>query len=205
MKNIIILSTMLLTLFALGSCSESEEVSEYDNWQVRNQQYVDSIAALADAGTDGWTKIVAYTLVDSVENKNPDPNHYVYVQKVSQGEGTRYPMYNDSIRVHYLGRLIPSEAYPQGRIFGKSYSTNELNEATDVPTLMALNSNIVGFATATLHMVEGDAWKIVVPYYLGYGENDYSSASIPGFSTLIFDIKLARIYRYKVDTDTSWQ
>lgn len=54
-------------------------------------------------------------------------------------------------------------------------------------------------------MVEGDAWKIVVPYYLGYGENDYSSASIPGFSTLIFDIKLARIYRYKVDTDTSWQ
>ena len=196
---------MLLTLFALGSCSESEEGSEYDNWQVRNQQYVDSIAALAGAGTDGWTKIVAYTLVDSVENKNPDPNHYVYVQKVSQGAGTRYPMYNDSIRVHYLGRLIPSEAYPQGRIFGKSYSTNELNEATDVPTLMALNSNIVGFATATLHMVEGDAWKIVVPYYLGYGENDYSSASIPGFSTLIFDIKLARIYRYKVDTDTSWQ
>ena len=196
---------MLLTLFALGSCSESEEVGEYDNWQVRNQQYVDSIAALAGAGTDGWTKIVAYTLVDSVENKNPDPNHYVYVQKVSQGAGTRYPMYNDSIRVHYLGRLIPSEAYPQGRIFGKSYSTNELNEATDVPTLMALNSNIVGFATATLHMVEGDAWKIVVPYYLGYGENDYSSASIPGFSTLIFDIKLARIYRYKVDTDTSWQ
>ena len=196
---------MLLTLFALGSCSESEEVGEYDNWQVRNQQYVDSIAALAGAGTDGWTKIVAYTLVASVANKNPDPNPYVYVQKVSQGEGTRYPMYKASIRVHYLGRLIPSEAYPQGRIFGKSYSTNELNEATDVPTLMALNSNIVGFATATLHMVEGDAWKIVVPYYLGYGENDYSSASIPGFSTLIFDIKLARIYRYKVDTDTSWQ
>lgn len=205
MKNIIILSTVLFSFFAFGSCSENEEEGDYDNWQVRNQHYVDSIATLADAGRDGWTRIVAYNLVDSVESKNPDNTHYIYVQKKEQGAGTRKPMYNDSIRVHYLGRLIPSEAYPQGRVFGKSYSTNELNEATDVPTLMALNANIVGFATATLNMVEGDAWKIVVPYYLGYGENDYSSASIPGYSTLIFDIKLARIYRYKVDTDTSWQ
>ena len=121
-----------------------------------------------------------------------------------QGEGTRKPMYNDSIRVHYLGRLISSESYPQGRIFGKSYSTYELNEATDVPTLMALNTNVTGFATATLHMVEGDRWKVVIPYYLGYGESDYTSAGIPGYSALTFDIKMARIYRFQIDKDTSW-
>jgi len=52
-------------------------------------------------------------------------------------------------------------------------------------------------------MVEGDRWKIVVPYYLGYGESS-SLTTIPNYSTLIFDVKLARIYKYKIDTDTTW-
>jgi FKBP-type peptidyl-prolyl cis-trans isomerase FklB len=114
------------------------------------------------------------------------------------------PEYNDSIRMHYQGRLIPSMSYPQGRVFGKSYTNNTLNEAYDVPALMAVNSNVVGFATAAMNMVEGDAWKIVVPYTLGYGVTNYTSANIPGYSTLIFDIKLARIYKYKIDKDTTW-
>ena len=204
MKRIIFISTIIMSLLSLGSCQEKEEAGEYDHWRVRDQEYVDSIARLADTGAYGWTKMVSYTLSDSVESINPNSNHYIYIQKLEQGEGTRKPMYNDSIRVHYLGRLISSESYPQGRIFGKSYSTYELNEATDVPTLMALNTNVTGFATATLHMVEGDRWKVVIPYYLGYGESDYTSAGIPGYSALTFDIKMARIYRFQIDKDTSW-
>ena len=38
---------MLAALFCFTACDEAEEASEYDNWQVRNQQYVDSIATLA--------------------------------------------------------------------------------------------------------------------------------------------------------------
>jgi FKBP-type peptidyl-prolyl cis-trans isomerase FklB len=62
--------------------------------------------------------------------------------------------------------------YPYGFNFGKSYSSSTLNETTDVPTLMAVNQNITGFATALMHMVEGDRWKIYIPYYLGYGKDD---------------------------------
>ena len=194
----------MLALLFFASCSENEEVGEYDNWQERNQHYVDSIARLANSGTDGWSKLIAFTMADTNESVSSNNNYYVYIQKLESGTGTTSPLYNDSIRIHYLGRLIPSASYPQGYIFGKSYSTYTFNEETDVPALMATKDNIVGFATATMHMVEGDRWKIVVPYYISYGESENSSGNIPGYSTLIFDVKLARIYRYQIDTDTTW-
>lgn len=200
------LIALALPLGGLGgsACSDKEEAGEYDNWEARNQHYVDSIATLANAGTDGWSKMVAFNLVDSVERISPDNNHYIYIQKIEEGTGTRNPEYNDSIRLHYLGRLIPSVSYPQGYIFGKSYTTYTLNEDTDVPALMEVNSNVVGIVTAIMHMVEGDRWKVVVPNYLGYGDGSNSNSSLPKYSTLIFDVKLARIYKYKIDTDTTW-
>lgn len=192
-------------MLSMTSCSEKEEAGEYDNWEVRNIHYVDSIAKVCDANADGsWTKFCAFNLNDSVEALSPNNLHYVYVQKLEAGTGDYSPLYKDSIRVHYLGRLIPSASYPQGYIFGKSYSTYTFNEATDVPALMSVSDNIVGFATAVMNMVEGDRWRLYIPYYIGYGTTTNSSSSIPAYSTLIFDVKLARIYRYKIDTDTSW-
>ena len=201
-----VLIALALPLWGLGgsSCNEKDEVGEYDNWQARNQHYVDSIAALANAGTDGWTKMLAFNLVDSEVNPDLNTNHYIYIQKLEDGTGTRSPEYKDSIRVHYLGRLIPSTSYPQGFIFGKSYSTYTFNEETDVPVLMSVSQNVTGFATAVMHMVEGDRWKLVIPYYLGYGEDEYTLVSLPGYSALTFDVKLVRIYKYKIDTDTTW-
>lgn len=204
MKRLFYILPILATLLFLTSCSENEEAGEYDNWQARNQQYVDSIAQLANSGRNGWSKMVAFNLVDSVESLNPNNSHYIYIQKLEQGTGNTHPLYTDSIRVHYMGRLIPSVSYPQGHIFGKSYSTYVFNEATDVPALMAVNENIIGFSTAIMHMVEGDRWKIVIPYYLGYGAAATLSNGIPGYSALTFDVKLARIYKYKGGADTTW-
>lgn len=195
---------LLASLFILCACSENDEVNEFDNWQAQNQHYVDSIAQLADAGKDGWTKVLAFTLVSKEPRADFNNNQYIYIQKLENGTGTYHPQYNDSIRVHYMGRLIPSSSYSQGYIFGKSYSTYAFNEKVDVPTLMAVKQNVTGFATATMHMVEGDHWKLVIPYKLGYGDTEYTSAKIPGYSTLIFDVKLARVYKYRVDTNTAW-
>ena len=192
----------MLTLLFLSSCSEKDEVSEYENWQARNQHYVDSIASLANAGTDGWTKMLVYYLVDSKENPDKDNNHYVYIKKLENGTGTQSPEFKDSVRVHYIGRLIPSSSHPQGYVFGKSYSTYTFNEDTDVPALMNTGGSVI--ATPLMHMVEGDRWKVVVPYFIGYGTDDYSLAGIPGYSSLTFDVKLARIYKYRIDTDTTW-
>ena len=45
-----------------------------------------------------------------------------------------------------------------------------------------------GFATALLNMRRGDHYRVYIPYQLGYGSSDNSS--IPGGSTLIFDLRL---------------
>lgn len=203
-RSLYILSLLALPL-ALCSCSETEEAGEHDNWKERNQHYVDSIAGLANAGRDGWTKFVAYNLNDSVEASHPNNNHYIYVQKLESGTGTLKPLFNDSVRVHYMGRLIPTNDYPQGYIFDKSYTSYTLNEATDVPAAFGVKSVVPGFTTALLHMVEGDNWKVVIPHYLGYGEDgSQSDSKLEGYSALIFDIKLSCIYRHKIDTNTSW-
>ena len=193
----------IAAVLSIASCSTVEETSEYDNWQVRNQLKVDSIASVCANNAEGnWEKILSFDLDEDIENQNPNNNHYVYVQKLENGTGTYHPLYNDSVRVHYMGRLIPSVSYPQGYIFDKSYTTYVSNEETDVPTIMSVGGTKTGFATALMHMVEGDHWKVYIPYYLAYGES--TSGSIPGYSMLIFDIKLAKIYKYGIDTETTW-
>lgn len=185
------------------SCSEKEEVGEYDNWPSRNVAYIDSIAKVCAANADGsWMKICAFNLNDSIEALAPNNAHYIYVQKLEKGADTYKPLYNDSVRVHYMGRLIPSAKYPQGRIFDKSYSTYTFNEATDVPSLLGVSKVVTGFTTALMNMVEGDRWRVYIPSYLAYKSQD--DANVPAHSTLVFDIKLARVYRYTIDKDTSW-
>lgn len=191
----------LCAVFAMTSCGETEEANEYANWKDRNEHYVDSVATLARSGTDGWSQIAAYTMGSNL-GEDGNTNYYIYVKKLEQGDGDYQPQSGDSVRVHYLGRMIPTATYPKGPVFDKSYVTQTLNEATDVPTLMAVSGTVVGFATALMHMVEGDRWQVVIPQYLGYQGG--STGSIQPYSILIFDIKLARVYRNGDDNDTSW-
>lgn len=206
MKNIHLFASvvcLMLLASSLFSCTEKEEIGEYDNWQARNAAFVDSIAKVCDKNADGkWVKFCAYNLDSKFEGQSPDNTHYIYVQKLEQGTGTYHPLYNDSVRVHYLGRLIPSASYPQGKVFDKSYASYTFNELTDVPTLFSPSGLTTGFATAVMNMTEGDHWRVFIPYYLGYGSS--GQGEILGYSTLVFEMKLAKVYRYQIDTDTRW-
>jgi FKBP-type peptidyl-prolyl cis-trans isomerase FklB len=198
------LLTLVALVLCLFSCKEQSEAGEYDNWQARNDHYIDSIAQVCRLNADGqWVAFRSYDLGTSVK-EDTDTRHYIYVHKESAGTGTYLPRNNDSIRVHYSGSLIPTETYAQGYNFGRSYYGYTLDETLDVPALMGVNGTVSGFKTAVMNMVEGDKWRIYVPYFLGYGAAEQTTTHIPAYSTLIFDVKLARIYRYKIDTDTKW-
>ena len=200
-----ILLGLLCTLCAT-SCDESKAEGEYDNWQARNQAYVDSIAYMAKQDIGGWKRTLAYYYQQAYADANPgDNNIYVYTQKLEDGGGTLSPLFTDSVRVHYRGRLIPSSNHPEGYVFGQTYSTDTINSATAVPSIMSPSQNVVGFATALQDMVEGDAVHMVIPYTLGYGGSTNSSNNIPAYSTLIFDMKLVKVYRLKVDNNTGWR
>lgn len=199
-----LLTLCLLLTAAFTSCKEKEEAGEYDNWRARNDQYIDSIARVCSINEDGqWVAIRSYDLGKSKAD-DTDPQHYIYVHKLAAGTGTYHPQNNDSVRVHYSGHIIPTANYPQGYNFNRSYYGYTLDETTDVPTLLGVNGTVAGFKTALMNMVVGDVWLIYVPYYLGYKGEAQSTANIPGYSTLIFEVKLSRVYRYKIDTDTRW-
>ena len=191
MKSIRILFTLTLSvLFGLTSCEETTEVGEFDNWQQRNTQYVDSIAAEARANTYGDWKIFLEDGRDA--SKQWGNECYVYCRVIEDGTGKEHPLYTDSVLVNYSGRLIPSATYPDGYQFDSSYK-GELNPSFNVPVGMPLSGTVSGFSLAVQHMVDGDVWKVYIPYQLGYGEN--ASTSIPACSTLIFDINLVSFHR----------
>ena len=210
--KLLYLCLLLPSLIGIGgglltSCKEKEEVGEYDNWKKRNDAYIDSIAQVCRVNADGqWVALRSFDLGTSQMEDN-DPQHYVYVHKL--GHDVKYtsdyhPQYNDSVRVHYSGHLIPSDSYEEGYNFNRSYYGYTLDEETDVPTLVGVDSRVSGLKTALMEMVEGDEWRIYIPYFLAYNASEQSTVGIPAYSNLIFDVKLIRVYRYMIDTDTRW-
>ncbi len=176
---------LLMAAFAFASCDETDEAGEFDNWKLRNISYIDSIANVARTNAGGdWKIFLAYGLVDTVKWSN---EYFVYCQVLESGDGTSMPHYNDTVKVNYRGRLIPTRNYPNGYVFDQSYR-GELDPEVNVPAVLNLAGCVRGWTTAMTEMVKGDIWRVYIPYELGYGESDYSA--IPAYSTLIFDMNL---------------
>lgn len=186
MKDLRILFFLLLCpLFCLTSCEESDEMGEFDNWEKRNTEFIDSIASVARANADGkWQVFLAYGLDPE---KEWDNEYYVYCKVLEEGEGTKNPLYTDNVTVNYKGRLMPTSNYPEGFVFDSSYD-GELDTAFDVPVTLSLPSTVGGFSTALQHMVAGSRWDIYIPSTLGYGASAVSG--IPVGSVLVFDVDL---------------
>ena len=183
------LSWILMLLFMVGavvSCSESDEVvdEEFDNWQVRNEAYFATLEDSLSRGGSAWKKIKTFTKDELMLTANTD---YIYIKVLEQGTGTTSPLYTDSVRVSYLGRLIPTVSYPQGYVFDKTYEGSYNRSTTGIVDNVVSNFRD-GFATALQHMHQGDRWRVFIPYQLGYGTSDY--LSIPAYSVMIFDVAL---------------
>lgn len=186
---------LLVLTIAFTACSESnDEEEEFTEWQSTNDSYFDNLYAQTKAkiaaGDASWKIIKNWTL-DSGNVAMHSYDHII-VRVIKSGDSDVKPFYNDSVRVHYTGRLIPSKSYPSGYKFDQSYK-GEFNPATAVPAQFKVSGVVEGFTTALLNMNLGDRWEVYIPYQLGYGEEDKSP--IPGYSTLIFDINLVGIYR----------
>ena len=185
LSDIKILLFALVAALTFTACDETEEAGEFDNWQRRNEAYIDSIAKVARANADGdWKIFLAYGLIDTLQWSN---QYYVYCNVIEEGEGDEMPMFNDTVLVNYRGRLIPTKSYDLGYIFDESF-TGTLDPETDVPTKLNLAGCVRGWTTAMTQMVRGDIWRVYIPSELGYGQS--GQGAIPGYSTLVFDMNL---------------
>jgi len=61
-----------------------------------------------------------------------------------------------------------------------------------------LNQNVEGWMIALTHMHVGDSCTVIIPYQQGYGSNKKSDVLVP-YSTLVFNLKLVDIYKYKAN------
>lgn len=190
-KNYLI--PLLLLALVFTSCEETQEVSRYDNWQERNDTFIDSLynvyTTQADhGGLDSIHLLTApndyifYKVKDAVTSAPPAGNPYEYIEGYVAED--IQPYYTDSVYVYYKGSLI------NGDWFDGFKGANPT--AFDSPGYFRVTGGVVtGWTEILQRMDVGDRWEIYIPWKYGYGSS--GNGSILGYSTLIFDMQLYSI------------
>ena len=99
-------------------------------------------------------------------------------QVLREGNG-QSPKATDTVECHYEGTLI------DGTKFDSSYDRGQT-------ATFPLDQVIAGWTEGLQLMKEGGKYRFFIPYELGYGERG-AGASIPPFSTLVFDVELVSV------------
>ena len=107
------------------------------------------------------------------------PNGLQYEVLTAGDPNGMKPTKEDTVVVHYVGTLI------DGTEFDNSVKRGE-------PAQFPLGGVIKGWTEILQLMTVGSKWKVYIPSELGYGERG-AGASIPPYSTLIFEIDLKNI------------
>ena len=103
---------VLMSVFA--SCSEEDNtVEEFPDWRNRNEAYFSDIWNTAKLNSDGnsdgsWKTFLSYALEDTIPTTSDD---YIAVKVLREGTGSGCPMFTDSVKINYRGRLIPSDGF----------------------------------------------------------------------------------------------
>lgn len=98
----------------------------------------------------------------------------VEILKTNDDPNAKSPTVSDSCDVTYSGVLKDGTPFDSGR------------------TSFAPNQVIKGWTEALQLMVEGDKWKIHIPYNLAYGERG-APPKIPGYSPLVFELEIHKV------------
>lgn len=196
-KTICFVLPLAALLFA--SCEEVQEASKYDNWQSRNEAYIDSIA-----GETGKVFVATLEDADRMEpgrlfaiattSGTTAGEQYVYCKKITANPEGRRPLYTETVSAYYYGTLITGDKF-DGNFTGYSaVDRQELNAEDkkptefDAPAEFAVSGVITGWTAALQLMRTGERWMLYIPYQSAYGTS--GSGSIPGYSALAFDIIL---------------
>lgn len=210
-RYLIYIMSLALSVGLLASCDEVEEASVYDNWEVRNQAFADSIHALAADRLvpQGSDKTPGGVLVEDIADNvmfalettasTSEARQYVYCKKVRRKDvvpGKR-PLFSDEVSAFYYGTNILGESF-DGNFTGFSATDRGTLDAAqkaptafDSPADFSVSALIAGWTVALQHMREGERWVLYVPYQSAYGTSD--NGNILGYSALTFDLQLEKV------------
>lgn len=201
-----IYSVFLLTmLLCIASCDkDDDDTVQITSWGLKNVAYMDSLAMAYNNQQAGSVEVAED---DSLYKVIPQyyPQYTMYYKKLGVkdgfvGEGER-PKFTDNVTVYYKGYLI------DGTLFDSNFTGDVPDYELDIPSdflvsgLEASSSGIIYGWTEILQLMrpavndtdrKGDYWRVYIPYEMGYGA-DGSGTTIPGYSTLIFDVNLVKV------------
>ena len=188
-KKVYLFSLVLLAL-AFTACSETEEVGKYDNWQSRNESFIDSLQNVFEAGSD--PKLLRIPVLqgnDYIYYKEKTP---IKVTSIKTEVAGKYPTATANVLVFYKGTNILGERFDGFE--GADPVDGDPNPALPdtPPAPMDLSSRLIaGWKEVIPRMKVGERWEVYIPWEYGYGSAGSSNTTlIPGYSTLIFDIQL---------------
>ena len=198
MSAILVIASSLFT-----ACDEVEEPTAYDNWQVRNEAFIDSIKALT-----GNSYVATIEQADQMpigqlfsilvpSASNSAQAEYIYCKKLISAPDGRRPLYTEEVSTFYYGTLITGDKF-DGNFTGCSATYQKsLNpverepQATDSPTSFGVSQVISGWTAALQLMRTGERWILYIPHTCAYGTS--GSGSIRGYSALTFDVQLVAV------------
>lgn len=211
---------LLLVAGVFTSCEEVEETGKYDNWQERNQAYMDSLSLIVNnradriigtglyEGDNGDSAKLSripvgelFAIKEAYLSTSETPL-YIYCKKISENhpDGER-PLYQESVSAYYYGTLITGDSF-DGNFTG--YTATDRGTLADgvdgkqpsefdSPATFSVTGTISGWTNVLQYMHAGERWMLYIPYQSAYGTSGQNS--IPGYSTLAFDLKLNKVIR----------
>lgn len=140
----------------------------------KEAEYAKQVEAM---GVQNLAKQTAFLTQNSKKAGIKTTQSGLQYQVLQQGTGKK-PTANDSVKVHYEGRLL------DGTIFDSSYKRGE-------PGIFPLNQVIKGWTEGLQLMNEGSKYRLFVPASLAYGEA--GNNDIEPNTMLIFDVELLEV------------
>lgn len=197
---------LLLVVLSFAACNETEEPSQFDNWQARNEAFIDSLQQVVDAKTDSELKYLVYAR---------DKKYKIFYKKIAEDLTGKQPVFTSTVSCYYRGMYINEAVFaanPTEKYYTRLYEdltvfdSNTMKHGADPTNLDSPASfgvqafysgaagNVPAWADILQNMRVGERWEVYIPWQIAYGSAGYES--VPGYSTLMFDIILYRIDEY---------
>lgn len=199
-KKIYLFSLVLMAL-AFTACSETETVDKYDNWQARNDAFIDSIANVhADLTTRGnldSIHMIAYPKVPIYfKKKTPVGDGVIQDTDIRSTDVVTVYYKGSYMNLGYGNGYVDNQGNYIGEIFDGTFTEGNPSIEYSQTAEFQVNGLVRGLWEVVQRMKVGERKEVYVPWKYGYGSADYtplySSITIPGYSTLIFDIQILK-------------
>ncbi len=139
--------------------------AEYDYWMIQTEL---ESKALAHQMYDAYLKETGVTQL-------PDNNGIIRMIE-KQGKG-KSPKFGQTVSIHYICLTMSGQEI-----------TNTYMEGAPYEFVLGDGEVIQGLSLSLIKMKKGEKSRLIVPYYLGYG--DKGNAQVPPYTHLLIDVEL---------------